>query len=262
MPLDEPAVGLTLAPIRQVPLTRPFHWLLLGWRDFRSAWLPSVLHGIAVALGGLVILAITLSNWYLLPGAVSGFLLVGPIVATGLYELSRLLDIGKEPTLKDAIAAWRRGTRPLVWLGLLLVLAGTLWVLVTAVLVALFATTPITSVDSFVRQALSPGNAHLFWAWVAVGGLGASLVFAVTVVSAPLLLDRDVDMISALATSVLAVGQNPLAMALWATIIMSATALSMVTLMMGFIVVIPVIGHATWHAYRDVVDPDALPPRR
>jgi uncharacterized membrane protein len=80
-------------------------------------------------------------------------------------------------------------------------------------------------------------------------------------VSAPLLLDRDVDMLSALVTSVRAVGQNPFAMALWATIIMVATGLSLATLMLGFVIAVPVIGHATWHAYRDVVDAAQLPPR-
>jgi len=87
-------------------------------------------------------------------------------------------------------------------------------------------------------------------------------VFAITVVSVPLLLDRDIDMLSAIATSVRAVGENPIAMALWATLIMLATAFSMATAMLGFIVTIPVIGHATWHAYRDVVDAETLPLRR
>jgi uncharacterized membrane protein len=87
------------------------------------------------------------------------------------------------------------------------------------------------------------------------------LVFAATVVSAPMLLDRDVDMPSALLTSIRAVGENPLAMALWATLIMLATGISLLTLMFGFVIVVPVIGHATWHAYLDLVDAGGLPPR-
>ena len=256
-----PPAGLTPAPVRQVPLGRPLVWLLRGWRDFiRTPW-PSSLHGAAVAIGGWAILAITLRYWYLLPGAFSGFLLVGPILATGLYELSRRLGAGERPTMADVIAAWRRGTRPLVWLGLLLVLAGTLWVLVSTVLFALFVHAPITGLESFLRHVILSQSSDLFPIWISLGGFGAALVFAATVVSAPMLLDRDVDMASALLTSIRAVGENPLALAVWATLIMVATGLSLLTLMFGFIISVPVIGHATWHAYLDVVDASGLPPR-
>ena len=255
------AVELTPAPVRRVPVIRPFHWLRLGWRDLVRVPFPSLLHGLLVTAGGWIILAITLRYWYLLPGAFSGFLLVGPSIATGMYELSRRLESGGKPTVKDVFAAWRRGTRPLVWLGLLLVLAGTLWVLVSAVLFALFVQAPITGLDSIVRHVVLSEGSNLFPIWIALGGVGASLVFAATVVSAPMLLDRDVDMASALLTSVYAVGENPLAMALWATLIMLATGFAMLTLMLGFVLVVPWIGHATWHAYRDLVQADALPPR-
>ena len=260
-PPQQTPSGLTPASVRKVPLSRPLGWLLLGWRDFSRAPWPSVVHGVAVAAGGWAILAITLRYWYLLPGACSGFLLVGPILATGLYELSRRLGAGEHPTIADVIGAWRRGTRPLVWLGLLLVLAGTLWVLVSTVLFALFVHAPITGLESFLRHVVLSQSSHLFPIWILLGGLGAALVFAATVVSAPMLLDRDVDMPSALLTSIRAVGENPLAMALWATLIMLATGISLLTLMFGFVIVVPVIGHATWHAYLDLVDAGGLPPR-
>jgi uncharacterized membrane protein len=258
---DPTAGGLAPAPVRRVPAGAPLRWLALGWRDLARAPGPSLFHGLLVAVGGLAIVGVTARFWYLLPGAVSGFLLVGPIVATGLYELSRRLECGEPARLADAASAWRRGTRPLVWLGLILVLAGTAWVLVSAVLFALFVKAPITGLESVVRHVILSEGSNLFPVWITLGGLGAALVFAITVVSAPLLLDREVDMLSALVTSVRAVGENPVAMALWATLIMIATGLSLATLMLGFVVAIPVIGHATWHAYRDVVDASGLPPR-
>lgn len=253
--------GLALPPVRAVPFARPFRWLALGWRDFRRAFAPSVLHGLLVAGGGWAILALATVFWPLLPGALSGFVLVGPILATGLYELSRRMALGERPTLAHALAAWRRGTRPLVWLGLILMVAGTLWVLVSVVLVALFVKAPITGLADFVRYVVLSEGSNLFPVWVALGGIGAALVFAVTVVSAPLLLDRDVDLLSAIATSVRAVSESPHAMALWAILIVIAIALSVATLMIGFVVAVPVIGHASWHAYRDVVDADGLPAR-
>jgi len=257
----EESPGTPLIPVRQVPVTRPFRWVALGWRDVTRTWFASLLHGAVVTIGGWIILAITLHYWYLLPGAFSGFLLVGPILATGLYELSRLLAQGERPGLRDALAAWRRGTRPLVWLGLMLVIAGTAWVLVSAVLFGLFVQAPIVGLESVLRYIVLSEGSFLFPVWITLGGFGAALVFAATVVSAPMLLDRDVDMVTAVATSIRAVGENPFAMVLWACIIMVATGVALLTLMLGFLLAVPVIGHATWHAYRDLVDASALPSR-
>jgi uncharacterized membrane protein len=98
--------------------------------------------------------------------------------------------------------------------------------------------------------------------WLLLGGLGAALVFALTAVSVPLLLDRDVGLRTALLASVRAVGDSPVAMGFWATLIMLATALCLASALLGFVVAIPVIGHATWHAYREVLDVESLPRRR
>ena len=254
-------VDQTLIPVREEPVSHAFQWLALGWQDLKRTPVSSLLHGVVVTIGGWVILAFTLHYWYLLPGAFSGFLLIGPILATGLYELSRRLTLGEQPGMREVVAAWRRGTRPLVWLGLMLVIAGTGWVLVSAVLFALFVQAPITGLESFLRYVVVSEGSFLFPVWITLGGFGAAIVFAATVVSAPMLLDKDVDMVTALVTSIRAVGENPFTMVVWASIIMIATGIAALTLMLGFVLVIPLIGHATWHAYRDVVDATGLPPR-
>ncbi|MBL0143708.1 MAG: DUF2189 domain-containing protein [Betaproteobacteria bacterium] len=247
--------------VRTVPVLRPFAWLASGWRDLAYSPGVSLLHGFIVAVGGWVIAALALKWPPLLPGAFSGFVLVAPILATGLYEMSRCRELGKSGDMAAAVDAWRRGTRPLVWMGLGLAIAGTAWVLVSAVLMALFVTAPITGGEAFVRHVILSQGSNLFPVWMTLGALGASLVFAATVVSAPFLLDRDTDLLTAVRTSVRAVGENPMAMGVWATLIMLATALSMATAMLGFIVAIPVIGHATWHAYRETVDAAGIPLR-
>lgn len=251
---EEPAV-------RTVPVMRPFGWLAAGWHDLAHAPAASLLHGLLVTAGGWVIAAIALRWIPLLPGAFSGFVLVAPILATGLYELSRCRERGEPANLAAVIAAWRRGTRPLVWMGLGLAIAATAWVLVSAILVALFVTAPITGAEAFVRHVILSQGSNLFPVWMGLGALGASLVFAATVVSVPFLLDRKIDLLGAARTSVRAVAENPMAMSVWAIVIMLATALSMATAMLGFIVTIPVIGHATWHAYREIVDTKGIPAR-
>jgi len=247
--------------VRPIAMSQPLHWLRHGWSDMHACFGASLLHGLIVALGGLSIVTLTLHATALMPGALTGFLLIGPILCTGLYELSRRHSAGERPRLGDAIAAWRRGTRPLVALGLVLFAAASAWVLISAALFALFVAVPLATPAQFLRYAVAGQGGWLFTLWLLAGGLGAALVFALTVVSAPLLLDRSIGLRAALLASVRAVGDNPAPMALWAILIMLATAASMATLMIGFVFAVPVIGHATWHAYRDVLDVDGLPPR-
>jgi uncharacterized membrane protein len=248
--------------IRTVPVLQPFRWLQRGWRDFTRAFGPSLAHGFVAMMAGLGILAAGLHAWPLLPGAFSGFVLIAPILATGLYELSKRLEQGEKPRMRHVVGAWARGTRPLVWFGLALAIAATLWVLVSAVMIALFVKAPITGLDAFLRHVVVGEGSNLFPLWAALGGLGAAVVFAGTVVSVPMLLERDVDLMTAIGTSIRAVGENPVAMTVWAGLIMVLTLVSMATLMVGFAFVVPVLGHATWHVYRDTVDASELPPRR
>jgi uncharacterized membrane protein len=254
-------VGPAEPRVRAVATLRPLHWLALGWRDFTATPVASGAHGVLVTLGGFAILALALRVLPLLPGAFSGFVLIGPILATGLYEISRRRGLGERPTFADAMAAWRRGTRPLVWLGLLLLAAATAWVLASSLLFGVFVHQRIDTPVAFLRYAVVEQGPLAFLLWVVLGGLGSALVFALTAVSPPLLLEREIALRPALLASARAVGDNPMAMAVWAAIIMVATALSIATALVGFVVAIPVIGHATWHAYRDLIDADCLPLR-
>ncbi|MGB5640207.1 MAG: DUF2189 domain-containing protein [Sedimenticolaceae bacterium] len=249
-----PAAGLPAVP--RIPPSRIIDWLRLGWRDFRAAGWPSMLHGLLVFIVSILILQIALFYWPVLPGAVSGFVMVGPMMATGLYALSRRLEAGKVPQLEDAIAAWRTGSRRLLPFGILLVLSGAAWVVVSAALFYFFVQAQITEPLSFLRYVLVQNFTH-FLLWTVLGGLGAALFFGLSVVSIPMMLERDVDTRTAMMASMHAVGENPLTMALWALFIVIATGLSVATMMLGFIVLYPVMGHASWHVYRDLIGDDA-----
>jgi uncharacterized membrane protein len=260
MSAPPPATDAPL-PVHHVPLARPLHWLRLGVRDFaRSPW-AGLVHGAFVAFAGWIVLLISTRYWWLAPGAFSGFVILGPILATGLYEISRLLNRGERAGLAEAIESWRRGTRPLVRVGLLLAVLGTLWVFASALLFKLFVPQSLAGPLVFLRYAAVEQGNLLFTLWAILGGLGVAVVFALTAVSPPLLLGRTVGFRQALLTSARAVGENPGAMTLWALVILVLTSLSLATAMLGFLITVPILGHASWHAYRDLVDTDGVPLR-
>ena len=175
----------TLATVNQVDALAGLRWLSLGWQDFRRAGWPSLLHGLIVTVVSVAIVSATYLYWPLLPGAVSGFVLIGPILATGLYALSRRLEAGQSASLGAAFDAWRYGFRYLLGFGALLVAAGTAWVLVSMLMFHFFVQTEINAPVDFLRYVIAQDDLA-FVLWAVLGGLGVALVFGLTVVSVPL----------------------------------------------------------------------------
>jgi uncharacterized membrane protein len=239
--------------VRQIPLLRPLGWLAHGASDLARCPLPGLLHGLALALFGGALLLVAHQRFWLLAGAFSGFLLVGPILATGLYAVSRALERGQSAGLQVAVAAWKPERR-LVVFGLLLALAGTGWVLCSASLITAFAPAPVRNPQDFLRVVVLSDQSHLFEIWLALGALLTAPVYASSVVAIPLLLDRRVSVLAAVLTSWRVVQAHPLPMALWAALLLGLTALGMATALLGLIVIAPWLAHASWHAYRDLVD--------
>jgi len=246
---------------RNVPLLRPLGWLIAGWRDFMRCPLPGLLHGLLLALFGGVLFWSARHEFWLLSGAFSGFLLVAPILATGLYAVSRSLQRTGSADLAVALQAWRPRDGKLVVFGVLLALAGTGWVLTSASLITGFAGAPVRNPAEFVRIVVLADSGYLFETWLALGGLLAAPVFASSVVAIPLLLDREIGVLAAVFTSWRVVMENPAPLALWAALIMVLTLLGMATLMLGLVVVVPWLAHSSWHAYRDLVDTAGLAER-
>lgn len=250
--------------VRQIPVLRPLGWLALGWRDLMRSPVPGLLHGLACAAFAGLLLWFAHDRFWLLAGAFSGFLIVGPIVATGLYNVSRALERGRPAGLGSAMAAWRPDDHRLVVFGLLLGLAGTGWVLTSAALITTFAPQAVGKPIDFVRIVLLAPEGWLFEAWMVLGGVMTAPVFASSVVAIPLLLDRQISVLGAVFTSWRVVMEHPAPMAIWAALLLGLTVAGMATALLGLIVVVPWLAHASWHAYRDLVDSsqyDAQPTR-
>lgn len=245
----------TFPPVRRVGFDAPFSWLLRGWRDMWRHPSASLFYGLAVAAAGVVILFATMRLPYLFTAAITGFLLVAPMLATGVYELSRRYH-GNEPhSLVASMLAWKRNPSGLMGFALLSLLAGTAWQVVSVVLMALFYKgNAVSPANMMLEVVLNPQYTLLFVMYIGVGGVIAALVFAASVVSMPMLLDRRCDLLTALVTSVNAVAENPLPLALWGLIIMSLTGLGFATALVGLIVILPWLGHASFHAYKDLVE--------
>lgn len=243
-----------LPRVRSVALTQPLRWLARGWLDLMRCPLPGLAHGVVAAAFGALLVVLARDRFWLLAGAFSGFLLVAPVVATGLYTVSRALERGQCTGLRDALATWRVPNPGMVRFGILLALAGTGWVLTSASLITRFAAVPVHTPLDFVRGVVLAEDSLLFEAWLALGAVLAAPMFASSVVSLPMLLDHPGRMLTAISTSVQAVVHNPAAMALWATLILLLSTLGMATAMLGLVVVVPWLAHATWHAYRDLVE--------
>jgi uncharacterized membrane protein len=242
--------------VNMVGTDQPFLWLAQGWRDFRAAGLVSVAHGlIFVAAGFVLTYGLTAAGLtYLIAPLIAGFMLVGPALTVGFYAVSRDLEEGRPPTTAAALAAWRANPAPLLGLGLMLTIFLVVWLRFAAMVFAIFF--PFVSLDAaaLLNAALftPEGNAFLAVGTV-VGGAMATLAFAAGAFSLPLLLDRKVGIVEALVTSAVAVVLNARTMAVWAGLVVVATAAGLAFAYVGLAVTLPLIGHATWHAYRAVV---------
>jgi uncharacterized membrane protein len=243
--------------IRRVPVDRPWAWLAAGWRDVVTAPICSLAIGAAAVLTGWLMIALLL--WLNLPYLVlplsAGFFFVGPFLAVGLYEISRRLEIGLLVDAESTLLAWRRNPDQIALMGALLLLVHLAWMRTAQLLFAVFGWQTVPSWDRFFDFAWYPVRSLPFFALGVAFGAGlAAVAFAIGAFSMPYLLDRrGANLFEAIATSVAAVRLNWRPMILWACLIVVFVVLAMVPGLLGLVVVLPVVAHASWHAYRDIV---------
>lgn len=259
------------ARIRNTQPWVPLTWLARGARDMLAIGPLSLAHGLAVAWVAAVSLWFFHRWFWVLAGLASAFLVVAPVLATGLYALSRARERGEAADFRLLRLTWtawgaRRRSDPssywcLVRFGGLLGVAAAGWIMTSAAFVTAYAPAPVREPVEFLKTVMLSEQGWVFETWLVLGGLMAAPIFASSVVTIPFLLDRHVRLKQAVLTSWLAVLANPVTMAVWASVLLILVLVGFATLTLGLIVVVPLLGHASWHAYRDLVDAEHLPER-
>lgn len=244
--------------IRRIEVDRPWSWLAKGWQDLRRAPAIGLAYGALAAITGYVLVLglISVGMLYLVLPLAAGFLLVGPLLTVGLYETSRRAEQGLPTSFFQALLAFRRNAMQIGLMGVALLIFFFAWVRIASLLFFLYWGIEPPSVENLVAETfLSPRGWPFLVIGTAIGAVLALLAYSISVVSIPLLLDREeANVIEAIAASVRAVQTNPAAMLLWAALIAIFVGFGLVTAFLGLVVTLPVIGHASWHAYRDLVE--------
>lgn len=241
-----------VAPCRELDINAPLRWLKLGWRDMRRAPRQSLTYGgILLLLSYLISLtAYYFGNIYLLLAMLSGFIFLGPIMAIGLYSISCQLQEGRDPVLGYCLREGRRHLGNEMIFAVILLIVFLVWARAASMVHVFF---PVQGKPELADFALFLGIGS------AVGTIFAAIIFCVSAFSLPMIMDRKVDMITAAITSVNAVLRNKKVMLIWALLIVILTAIGFMTAFIGLAILLPVIGHATWHAYQEAIDASAWP---
>ena len=254
------AGGFELPPIRRITSEQPWLWLAAGWRDLRVHPALSLGYGLAVVVASYALTAalIYFDAIYLLLPLAAGLVFAGPMLAVGLYEISRRIETGESISLRRVLFVTTHSPEHIGSMALILALFMLVWVRVATLLFALFFGLGAPPLGQIVQTLLFTADGLEFLILgSAIGGILALLAFSTCAISIPRLMVRQTDVVTAIATSITAVTRNLGPMLLWAWLIAMLTVVGIATCYIGLIVIFPLIGHATWHAYRDLVDEPA-----
>lgn len=245
---DEEPIEPLFYPARELDTGAPLRWLAKGWSDLKAAPLQSLTYGTALVAVGYLLLYLAWSggNTVLLFSLVTGLVLIGPALAFGLYSISKQLEMGLRPRVGYCIRESKSHMRNEMLFALVLLIILLIWAR-AASMVHIFA--PVSGELGLLGwlQFLSVGSV--------VGSIFAALVFTASAFSLPMMLDRGTDAITGALTSINAVLKNKVPMLIWGVLIVVLVLLGFVTFMVGLAVVLPLIGHATWHAYKETILP-------
>jgi uncharacterized membrane protein len=253
-------VGARLAPsrpirIRPVPALQPLDWLSMGWSDLWNIGSPSLTHGVLIATLGAVLLIVGSSHPFFIAAAVSGYLLIGPLMTTGVVELSRRRATGEPIGFDESLQGVARNPVALIKFGAILAALTFIWFVASEVMLRSILHSPELSAPEMLWGGFTHEASRAeMMTYVGFGAVLAVAVFATSVVTIPLIIDRRATATQAVGASINATLRNIPAMLVWAALIVGLTALGFVTLLVGMVFIAPLLGHATWHAYRSLVE--------
>lgn len=250
--------------VRNIGLSDLRDALRLGWEDFKAVPSHAIILCIIYPVLGLVIARMVLgySVLPLLFPLAAGFALIGPFAALGLYELSRRRERGEEPSAWHAFGVLSAPSfGAMLAVGTILLILFVVWVTTAdSIYVAIFGNTPAASIPDFFSRIFTTGEGlKLIVVGCGIGFLFAVIALCISVVAFPLMLDRHANATDAIRTSLRVVMRNPFAMAAWGLIVATLLVIGSLPFFVGLAVVLPVLGHATWHLYRKVLEPDPNP---
>lgn len=252
-PGPEGAVPRWRIELRPLDTRAPWRWLRRGWRDFARAPAIGLFYGASfVVMGWLLLVLFRHAPAYTLALS-AGFLLVGPFLCLGLYDVSRRLERGEPVSFAASLTAWRTRTGTLAIFGGVLLILEMLWGRAALVIFAV-SFDGLPDFKGSLLALLDPDNLGFIIVYLMVGALFAGLIFAISVVAMPMILDRQSDAISAGLTSLRLCLDQPGVMLLWGATLTLIVVLAMLPGFAGLLVAGPVLGHASWHAYRDAVE--------
>jgi uncharacterized membrane protein len=249
----EESASIFSLPLAELRMGDPIRWLQLGWADFVRCPRIGLFYGLCFFAMGHALMAVFQSAPEYVLALSAGFLLMGPFLCLGLYDASKAMQTqSHRPSLRASLLAWRptRGTMA-IFAGVLLILE-MLWGRAALVVFAVSFTT-MPDKANLLAMLLDPENIAFLITYTAVGGIFAGLIFVTSVISIPMIMDRRVDAVSAGLTSIRACLQNPGVMLWWGALITGLVLLAILPMFLGLFIVGPVLGHATWHAYRHIV---------
>ena len=246
-----PAAGGAIT-LRPVGFADPLKWLVLGWRDFVRAPGIGLFYGACFMVMGWALLEVYEQAPAYTMALSAGFLLMGPFLCLGLYRVSQRLESGEKPDFGDSLLAWDTRTGQLAIFGFVLLVLEMLWGRATLVIFAV-SFDGMPDFKGSLLALLEPENLSFISAWAAVGAVFAALIYAVSVVSIPMILHRQTDAVTAGLTSMRLVLSQTGVMVWWGLLITGLVGVALLPWFAGLLVVGPVIGHASWHAYRATV---------
>ena len=246
-------MSVSLAVPQPLPAGSAFRWLLEGFEEMRLTGFRSLFYGLVFVVMGYAIQTVYDNLWQMTMGLTAGFFLMGPFICCGIYDLSRQKERGFKPNLSASTLSWMRNWKSIAFFAAMLTFFMIVWARVSVVLFALFGAHNYPELHDMIAKIISLENIEFLLVWAGAGFVFASIVFAISVVSVPMLLDRGSDTMEAVFTSVKALWANPLAMLVWAVTIVVILGFSLVVFMPLLVFTAPLVGHATWRVYKTLV---------